>query len=26
MMHRPYGQIKRLHVKALDKLKREMDK
>lgn len=25
MMQRPYGQIKRLHVKALDKLKRQMD-
>lgn len=24
MMHRPYGQIKRLHVKALDKLQKQM--
>lgn len=25
MMHRPYGQIKRLHVKALNKLKQQME-
>lgn len=25
MMRRPYGQIKRLHIKALDKLRRHMD-
>jgi RNA polymerase sigma-70 factor (ECF subfamily) len=25
MMHRPYGQIKRLHVKALKKLKQQME-
>jgi RNA polymerase sigma-70 factor (ECF subfamily) len=26
LMRRPYGQIKRLHVKALEKLKRQMDR
>ena len=25
MMHRPYGQIKRLHVKALNKLRQQME-
>ena len=25
MMHRPYGQIKRLHTKALNKLKQQME-
>lgn len=26
IMHRPYGQIKRLHVKALNQLRKHMDK
>ena len=25
-MRRPYGQVKRLHVKALEKLRKQMDK